>query len=84
MVTLAAAREEWRDWLKSERRLASHTLVAYEHDVESFLAFMTSYLGAAVTLEALAKLKPAELRAWLAEQANRGLAAGRRQRPELP
>ena len=52
-MTLAAAREEWRDWLKSERRLASHTLVAYEHDVDRFLAFMTTYLGAAVTLDAL-------------------------------
>jgi integrase/recombinase XerC len=48
--------------------------VAYEHDVESFLAFMTTYLGAPVTLDALGKLKPAEFRAWLAEQANRGLA----------
>ena len=28
---LEAAREAWRDWLKSERRLAGHTLVAF-HD----------------------------------------------------
>src|SRR5476649_1189776 len=73
-MTLAVAREAWRDWLKSERRLAAHTLVAYEHDVESFLAFMTGYLGAAPTLEALAKLKPAEFRAWLAERARLGMA----------
>ena len=34
---LAAAHEAWRDWLKSERRLADHTLIAYEHDVAAFL-----------------------------------------------
>jgi integrase/recombinase XerC len=73
-MNVATSREAWRDWLKSERRLAGHTLVAYEHDVDGFLAFMTRYLGASVTLDALARLKPAEFRAWLAEQANRGLA----------
>jgi integrase/recombinase XerC len=72
--SLAAAREAWRDWLKSERRLASHTLVAYEHDVAGFLDFMTVYLGAPPTLDGLAKLKPAEFRAWLADRAHRGLA----------
>jgi integrase/recombinase XerC len=71
---LTEARAAWRDWLRSERRLAGHTLVAYEHDVATFLDFMTSYLGAAPTLEALAKLKPAEFRAWLAERARLGMA----------
>jgi integrase/recombinase XerC len=72
--TVAAARAAWRDWLKSERRLSGHTLVAYEHDIESFVQFMTTYLGAPPTLEALARLKPAEFRAWLAERARQGLA----------
>jgi len=35
---------------------------------------MTSYLGGPPTLAALAKLKPAEFRAWLAERARQGLA----------
>jgi integrase/recombinase XerC len=73
-MSLVSAQEAWRDWLKSERRLAAHTLVAYEHDVSNFLGFMTTYLGGAPTLEALAKLKPAEFRAWLAERARQGLA----------
>src|SRR5258708_34157953 len=72
--TLAAARDAWRDWLKSERRLAGHTLTAYEHDVAGFLGFMTTYLGADVTLEELAKLKPPEFPAWLAEKAPPGAA----------
>jgi integrase/recombinase XerC len=71
---LEAARAAWRDWLRSERRLAGHTLVAYEHDVANFLGFMTKYLGDTPTLEQLGKLKPAEFRAWLAERARDGMA----------
>jgi integrase/recombinase XerC len=74
MTNVETARAAWRDWLKSERRLAAHTLVAYEHDVATFLSFMTDYLGKPPTLDALAKLKPAEFRAWLAERARQGLA----------
>ncbi len=73
-MTLDAARAAWRDWLKSERRLSAHTLIAYEHDVDAFLGFMTTYLGERPSLPALAGLKPAEFRAWLAERANQGLA----------
>ncbi len=72
--SLEEARTAWRDWLRSERRLAGHTLVAYEHDVASFLGFMTKYLGATPTLGQLAKLKPAEFRAWLADRAHEGMA----------
>lgn len=71
---LAAARQAWRDWLRSERRLSGHTLIAYEHDVAEFVAFMTKYLGAPPTLGQLGKLKPAEFRAWLADRARQGLA----------
>ena len=73
-MSVETARAAWRDWLKSERRLAAHTLVAYEHDVATFLGFMTGYLGRTPTLDALGKLKPAEFRAWLAERARQGLA----------
>ncbi len=73
-MNVSGAQEAWRDWLKSERRLAAHTLIAYEHDVSNFLGFMTTYLGSPPTLEALAKLKAAEFRAWLAERARQGLA----------
>ena len=73
-MSVDSAREAWRDWLKSERRLAAHTLIAYEHDVAAFLGFMTTYLGRAPTLDALGRLKPAEFRAWLAERARQGLA----------
>lgn len=73
-MSVAEAQSAWRDWLQSERRFSAHTLTAYQHDVATFLGFMTSYLGAEPTLDALGKLKPAEFRAWLTELNNRGLA----------
>jgi integrase/recombinase XerC len=73
-TSLSQAREAWRDWLRSERRLSGHTLTAYEHDIAEFVAFMTKYLGAPPTLAQLGKLKPAEFRAWLADRAHQGLA----------
>jgi integrase/recombinase XerC len=71
---VAGARQGWHDWLKSERRLSEHTLIAYEHDVDGFLGFMATYLGGTPTLAQLGKLKPAEFRAWLAERSKQGLA----------
>jgi integrase/recombinase XerC len=73
-MNVETARAAWRDWLKSERRLAHHTLVAYEHDVATFLGFMTTYLGGPPSLATLGKLKPAEFRAWLADRSHQGLA----------
>jgi integrase/recombinase XerC len=73
-MTLEAACDAWRDWLRSERRLADHTLIAYQHDVAAFLGFMTGYLGQPLTLETMAALEPVEFRAWLTERARRGLA----------
>jgi integrase/recombinase XerC len=73
-TSLAAAREAWSDWLRSERRLSGNTLIAYEHDIAEFVTFMTKYLGAPPTLAQLGKLKPAEFRAWLADRAHQGLA----------
>jgi integrase/recombinase XerC len=72
--SLAGAREAWHDWLKSERRLSGHTLVAYGHDVDSFIGFIAHYHGTPPTLTVLGKLKPAEFRAWLAERGRQGMA----------
>jgi integrase/recombinase XerC len=62
-MSVAQALQDWRDWLQSERRFSAHTLTAYEHDVATFLGFMTSYLGEAPTIDTLGRLKPAEFRA---------------------
>jgi len=66
----------WLGFLGAERRMAPKTLEAYERDVAQFLAFLTEHMGGAPTLRELAKLKPADVRAFMA--ARRAAGAGNR------
>jgi integrase/recombinase XerC len=71
----AAAVGDWLTYLGSEKRMSPKTLEAYRRDVDQFLAFMTTHLGAAPTLVRLAKLKPADVRAFMAARRNEGLSS---------
>ncbi|MHA1601004.1 MAG: site-specific integrase, partial [Alphaproteobacteria bacterium] len=71
---LQAAIDEWRAWLRNERRASPHTLAAYERDLFQFLDFLAGHLGGAPSLADLNKLRPADFRAWLAACNGRGLA----------
>jgi integrase/recombinase XerC len=64
----------WQAWLATERRCSPHTFAAYERDLAAFLAFMTEHLGQAPDLAALAALRAADFRSWLASRAQTGLA----------
>jgi integrase/recombinase XerC len=66
----------WLAYLGAEKRMAPKTLEAYRRDVSQFLAFLTEHLGRPPTLKALAKLSPADVRAFLA--ARRAQGAGNR------
>ncbi len=61
-----AARLEFLDWLLHERRASPLTAEAYGHDIAAFLAFLAGHLGGEPDLAALAGLRAADLRAWLA------------------
>jgi len=63
----------WEKWLRSERQLSPNTLVAYRHDVLSFLGFLNAHLGEAVSVSTLASLKPTDIRAHLAQRRADGL-----------
>jgi integrase/recombinase XerC len=65
------ARQRWLDWLAQERRASPHTLAAYGADLADFLGFLARHLGAEPDLAALGALRPADLRAFLAERATR-------------
>jgi integrase/recombinase XerC len=66
----------WLAYLGAEKRMSPKTLDAYRRDVAQFLGFLTEHLGRPATLKALAKLAPADVRAFLA--ARRADGAGNR------
>jgi integrase/recombinase XerC len=66
----------WLAYLGSERRMSPKTLEAYERDVGQFLTFLAEHLGGTPGLKHLAKLTPADVRAFMA--ARRSDGAGNR------
>jgi integrase/recombinase XerC len=73
-----AARTAFLAWLEQERHAAANTTEAYGHALAGFLGFLTRHLGGEPDLAALARLRPADIRAWLAALANDDLAASSR------
>jgi integrase/recombinase XerC len=70
----------WLSSLKHERRASPNTLRAYGDDVARFLKFQREHLGGNVTEHALSKLRPADIRAFIATRRGEGLGAGGVQR----
>ena len=66
----------WLGYLGAERRLSDKTLEAYRRDVGQFLSFLADHMGGAPSLRQLAKLTPADVRAFMA--ARRADGAGNR------
>jgi len=79
MTGLALLRE-WLDVLARERRASPHTVEAYGRDLTDLLGFLTQHLGGEPDLAALAALRPADLRAFLAARAAAGAGRATRAR----
>jgi integrase/recombinase XerC len=79
-MTGEEARQRFLDWLTRERRAAPLTVEAYGADLADFLGFLVGHLGAEPDETALAELRPADFRAWLAAKHAAGLAAPTRAR----
>jgi integrase/recombinase XerC len=77
-VTAEASRHKFLGWLEQERHAAANTVEAYGHALAGLLGFLTRHLGGEPDLAALAALRAADIRAWLASLANEGLAAASR------
>jgi integrase/recombinase XerC len=69
-----ALKSAWLDSLAHERRASPHTLQAYDSDVSHFLAFIGGHLGGAPGERMLAKLSPADIRAFITDRRNDGLS----------
>lgn len=72
---LAARVEDWKRWLRHERRASPHTLAAYGRDLAAFLAFTAEHLGRPPALADLSTLQRLDFRAWLAMRTEAGLQA---------
>jgi len=70
----------WLAALAHERRASRNTVRAYGDDVARFLAFQRGHLGGVVNDKALAKLRAADIRAFIADRRREGLGAGGVQR----
>ncbi|MBV8915583.1 MAG: tyrosine recombinase XerC [Acetobacteraceae bacterium] len=79
-MTGAGAAAAFLDWLARERTASALTVKAYTRDVAAFLEFLTRHLGQEPTLDDLAGLKQADLRAWLASEAATGTVNATRAR----
>ena len=78
-----SAQELQKIWLASlahEKRASPNTLRAYGDDVSRFIGFQRGHLGGDVTERALAGLKAADIRAFIAARRSEGLGAGGVQR----
>jgi integrase/recombinase XerC len=79
-LTADAARAAFLDWLARERQASPLTVAAYARDTAAFLGFLGGHLGGEPDLAALAALRPADFRAWLAAQAQAGAGNATRAR----
>jgi len=79
-MTAEEGRQGFLAWLAHERRGSPLTVEAYARDVGAFLSFLAGHLGAEQDLPALAGLRAADFRAWLAWEAGRGAGASTRAR----
>src|SRR5471032_1804785 len=68
-------KKEWLASLAHERRASPHTLRAYGDDAQRFLVFLREHLGGAITERSLAKLSPADIRAFITVRRSEGLGA---------
>ena len=65
----------WLGYLGAERRMSPKTLEAYARDAGQFLDFLAGHLGGPPSLKALAKLTPADVRAFMAARRADGLSS---------
>lgn len=70
---LQAAHFQWLQWLGYERRLSHKTLEAYGRDMAQFCAFLTTHLGSPPALADIDRLRPADIRAFLADRRRHGI-----------
>jgi integrase/recombinase XerC len=72
---VAAELVRWRGHLADEKRMSPKTVDAYERDVRQLMQFLSGHLGRRVTLAALARLAPLDVRAFMAARRADGIGS---------
>lgn len=72
---LSSALAEWLDHQRALKGAADNTISAYQRDILGFLAFMTQYNGGVQGLGPIARISVSDMRAWMASERARGVAA---------
>lgn len=72
---LRDALEGWLAHLKALDGAAQNTVAAYRNDVAGFLAFLGQHHGGSGGIATLRDLGPSDMRAWMAHERGRGVAA---------
>src|SRR3954469_21191376 len=72
---VAAEVARWHGYLADERRMSAKTVEAYGRDASQFLAFLAEHLGGRITLGALRKLAPQDVRAFMASRRAAGIGS---------
>jgi integrase/recombinase XerC len=71
---VAAELARWRSYLSSERRMSAKTVESYARDVRQLLAFLAEHLGGQVSLPALVRASPQDVRAFMASRRAGGIS----------
>jgi len=64
----------WSIWLENQRRLSPNTRIAYLHDLEVFLAFLSKHLGQRISLNDLENITLTDFRSFITEIQIEGLS----------
>ncbi len=72
---LSDALHRWLTHIATIEGRAAATVEAYQRDVLGFLAFQQSHIGDSFGVGALARLSIRDMRAWMAHERDRGVAA---------
>jgi integrase/recombinase XerC len=65
---VSAEISRWLGYLGAERRMSDKTVEAYGRDANQFLGFLAEHMGGPPSLRQLAKLTPADVRAFMASR----------------